>query len=71
MLLDRTAAAPDEIVLRDDLGETRTRAELLDRATRIGRLLHDELDVPTEDPPSTVIKKLPPRVRKSKPALER
>jgi len=36
-ILGLAESQPDEIVLSDDLGNTLTRAELVDRATRIGR----------------------------------
>ncbi|RMH66914.1 MAG: acyl-CoA synthetase, partial [Actinomyces sp.] len=39
-LLELAASRPDEVVCTDDEGRRRTRAELLDRATRLGRLLH-------------------------------
>lgn len=41
-LLDVAARRPDEIAL-DDLTRTRTWAQLVDRATRLGHLLRDEL----------------------------
>lgn len=44
MLLDHAAAHPDDLAL-DDLDRTRTWAELVDRAHRLGHLLRDELGV--------------------------
>ena len=45
MFLDLAASRPDAPALRDDLGATRTRLELVDRATRLGRLLRGPLGV--------------------------
>ncbi|GJM37412.1 MAG: long-chain acyl-CoA synthetase [Acidimicrobiales bacterium] len=46
MILDLAAAEPDALALTDDLGERRTRAELVDRATRLGHALREEVGVP-------------------------
>ena len=45
MILDLERDQPDALALTDDLGGRRTRAELTGRATRIGRLLRDDLGV--------------------------
>ena len=45
MFPELAARRPDAPALRDDLGATRTRGELLDRATRLGRLLRGPLGV--------------------------
>ena len=45
MILDLAVASPDALALSDDLGSRRTRAELVDRAVRIGHLLRDDLGV--------------------------
>ncbi len=45
MIVELAAAEPDTIALTDDLGSVRTRAELVDRARRIGHLLRDDLGV--------------------------
>ncbi|MEZ5167942.1 MAG: AMP-binding protein [Acidimicrobiales bacterium] len=46
MLLDLAVTAPDAPALSDDLGAARTRAELVDRAVRLGHVLRDDLGVP-------------------------
>lgn len=46
MTPDLIAADPDAPAVADDLDATRTRAELFDRATRLGRHLRDSLGVP-------------------------
>ncbi len=45
-LFDLARSRPDEIVLDDEVGRRRGRAELLDRATRWGRWWHGSLGVP-------------------------
>jgi long-chain acyl-CoA synthetase len=49
VIVDRAGAEPDTTVLTDDLGSVRTRAELLDRARRIGRLLRTDLGIDIGD----------------------
>ncbi|MEM7139614.1 MAG: AMP-binding protein [Actinomycetota bacterium] len=46
MILDLAARTPDALALTDDLGGRRTRAELVDRATRLGHVLRDDLGLP-------------------------
>jgi long-chain acyl-CoA synthetase len=45
VILDLAASEPDAPALSDDLGNRRTRAELVDRAVRLGHLLRDDLGV--------------------------
>ncbi len=45
MILDLAIAQPHALALTDDLGATRTRSELVERAVRIGHLLRDDLGV--------------------------
>jgi len=45
MLLDLAISDPDALALTDDLGGQRTRAELVDRAQRLGHLLRDDLGI--------------------------
>lgn len=45
MLLDPAGDRPDALALTDDLGGRRTRAELVERATRLGHVLRDDLDI--------------------------
>ncbi|MDG2026802.1 MAG: AMP-binding protein [Acidimicrobiales bacterium] len=45
MILDLAAAEPDALALTDDFGASRTRGELVDRATRLGHVLRDDLDL--------------------------
>ncbi|MEZ5245637.1 MAG: AMP-binding protein [Acidimicrobiales bacterium] len=45
MIADLAHDRPDALALTDDLGSHRTRAELMDRATRLGHLLRDDLGV--------------------------
>ncbi len=47
MILDLARLHPDAPALVDDFGVCRTRGELVDRATRIGRFLRNDLGVPT------------------------
>jgi long-chain acyl-CoA synthetase len=49
MILDLAAADPDAPALSDDLGANRTRAELIDRATRLGHVLRDDLGMAPGD----------------------
>lgn len=44
-MLDFATHRPDDLALTDDFGQQRTRAQLLDRATRIGHVLRDELGI--------------------------
>ncbi|MEQ8841891.1 MAG: AMP-binding protein [Acidimicrobiales bacterium] len=44
-MLDLATADPDAPALTDDLGGSRTRAELVDRATRLGHVLRDHFGV--------------------------
>lgn len=48
MLLDVATARPDEVAV-DDLERHRTWSEVVDRATRVGRLLRDELGLQPGD----------------------
>lgn len=45
MILELAAEQPDALALSDDLGGRRTRSELVDRATRLGHALRDDLGV--------------------------
>lgn len=45
MILDLAIAEPDALALTDDLGAQRTRAQLVERATRLGHALRDDLGV--------------------------
>jgi long-chain acyl-CoA synthetase len=45
MILDLAVTDPAALALTDDLGGRRTRAELVDRATRLGHALRDDLGV--------------------------
>lgn len=45
MILDLAVNEPDRLALTDDLGARRTFGELVERATRLGHLLRDDLDV--------------------------
>jgi long-chain acyl-CoA synthetase len=45
MILDVAAMEPDAVALSDDLGTTRSRSELVDRAVRLGHVLRDDLGI--------------------------
>jgi len=45
MILDLAISDPDALALTDDLGGRRSRADLVDRAVRLGHLLRDDLGI--------------------------
>jgi long-chain acyl-CoA synthetase len=49
MILDLAIDEPDALALTDDLGSRRTRSELVERATRLGHALRDDLGLGVGD----------------------